>query len=397
MQTLDLKPFFSKKRTQPERVALCETLESYAGHCDFTQFVKTGASPIKYGKHYLFQIDDCSDWYVEKNGLVYYLGCNSFAWYSTDPATNSIAVCDNSLLNAVLVPIKNSKQKYFVVYNGDEEEPDNDYADPRIEPVGIKEIPKQLTISFNCLSLFYCDRVTTEQIARVASYLVKNQIEILDFIPDETIKVNSREQKKIATWYEASRDFKVGFFGQKKDPGPCPVDPPKKGFTYVPHTWAGSIGTWHRAATAVLFDKKSNFTMLLGQDEGSYFGCELADNPKTIHKESLKPEAARKVKNVKRQGEWFMVPAKEPEVEDVVLRIGRVTEDDLNTDISLHRDDRFSSEHLVRSAQIRVDKNGIVYAFQPKLVHAELIAEKAGWYAFHCNTAKRSFSVDGVD
>ena len=97
-----------------------------------------------------------------------------------------------------------------------------------------------------------------------------------------------------------------------------------------------------------------------------------------------------------------MVPTKEPKVEDVILRVSRVNNYAIDTDVSLHRDDNLSSEHLVCSAQIRVDKNGIVYAFEPKLVHnsgghEDLIAKKAGWYAFHCNTAKRSFSVDGVD
>jgi hypothetical protein len=153
---------------------------------------------------------------------------------------------------------------------------------------------------------------------------------------------------------------------------------------------------WHRSPTTLIRSK--NRTFLLGQDEGTYFGCLLADHPTTIQRAftSLTPKQARGKKNVLRQGEWFAVPVKEP------MEYGN------NKNVFAHRPDNGlvslptttaqSNEHTLEGT-ILVDRDGLAAKnfVLSHSEHAELRGTSDVWYRFYENTALRSFSQENVD
>jgi len=214
------------------------------------------------------------------------------------------------------------------------------------------------SISFNCLNRFYPNKKITRLFEEIAS----NKLKIVDFTPNQ--KINSR-----------------------KSPG--------LGFTRL-----GNIKTWHRPSSILLYDTVNKFTLLFGMDEGSYFGVELPTNPKTIEKAfgDLIPQSCRGIQGVKRQGEWFARPEKAgniPSVSNCDLVIDNIEHDYL----SLPRDSEKSSKHFIECSCGRV-KNGVCYFYDPTLYHENAEHQDLslmGWYSFHKNAAKRSFSEQGVD
>jgi hypothetical protein len=139
---------------------------------------------------------------------------------------------------------------------------------------------------------------------------------------------------------------------------------------------------------------------LFGQDEGTYFGCELppyAVRPTTVADafQLLTPVKARNKVGVQRQGEWFSVPTIEEKVPslDKCLASNNCC---LNLPVA-HPD---SHLHEIQSVDIRLAKDGVIYALDPVVKHnagehEDLVAQ--GWVMFACNTAVQSFSVEGVD
>jgi len=60
------------------------------------------------------------------------------------------------------------------------------------------------------------------------------------------------------------------------------------------------------------------------------------------------------------------------------------------------------SRHFIDGGNIRISKTGTVYARNFNLCHENgdhptVTMDDNTWYSFHCNTAVRSFSVEGVD
>jgi hypothetical protein len=257
-------------------------------------------------------------------------------------------------------------KKLFALLSGDERE------DANTNPLGENE--NSITISFECLRRFY----EKKKISDVARRLVSGSIELIDWDSDDWINLTAAETN---TLHENGSAY-------------AKLTPPKAGYTLIGEAW-------HRAATALLYDHEQKFTILLGQDEDAYFGVELADNPKTIQAAytSLMPKAARNVKGVKRQGEWFAVPVAQKDVPDVSDCIFEATITD-DESFWLNRDSEESARHYLQSNDIRIGKDGIVYAHSIVLSHQYGEHEAVccrGWVAFHRNTAKRSFSVQGVD
>jgi hypothetical protein len=213
------------------------------------------------------------------------------------------------------------------------------------------------SISFRCLRQSYPKKT----IPQLAKDIVDGKLKVCDFTPNQTIT-------------------------SKKSPG--------LGFTKI------DTNLWHMPSTVLLYDTVNKFTLLFGMDEGSYFGVELSTNVKTIEKAflDLTPPQCRGIIGVERQGEWFARPEK-------LVNIPSISECDLEIEdlykyvVSLPRDSEQSSRHHVHCAEGRL-KNGILYAEDPALYHEEEQHETLdldGWYSFHKNTAKRSFSVQGVD
>lgn len=276
------------------------------------------------------------------------------------------------------------KALIFMLVNAD---PDGQRFDSSYDPpeyaltrdVDHYELP---SVSFECLRCFYGKNTTP---ADVSARIANGEIEVVDFTPDSHIYPTAKQRKSISVWEKKP--------AQKR--GTYPVPPPGKGYTLI------GRDHWHRPATVLLRDKKQGFSMLLGMDENSYFGVELQDSPKTVEAafQSLMPVCCREISNVERQGEWFAKPVhveNVPPIEECVACFGE--DYDLNG-VILHRDSPDSARHTLDCTEGRLCKDTI-YARNPRLVHergehADLNLE--GWFSFHRNTAKRSFSVQGVD
>jgi hypothetical protein len=222
-------------------------------------------------------------------------------------------------------------------------------------------------VSFNCVGQMFGDR--NEAIKK----LTNGQLILLDYTPEERLPLSAEEKK-------------VRKEKRKK------LTPPKPGFSYV--------GTsWHRSGSCLFKDTKTEKCYIFGQDEGSYFGCELPKTVKTIAEafEVLMPEAVRG-KQFQRQGEWFIIAVDEkdvPDMKDCVLQFN--TEYNGNNPVCLPKDDPNSNEHGIESKDGRVSKDGL-FVNGGSLSHPEHAdVEFDGWVTFHRNTAIRSVSQQGVD
>ena len=233
--------------------------------------------------------------------------------------------------------------------------------------IGVNESAPAITVSFLCLGRFVGDAKPLELVAMLHG----GKIKVLDFTKDETRAVSAADKKK--------REAKK------------PVFPPENGFTYLIIS-----DVWHRAATVLL--RYGRMRILLGQDDGTYFGCELKGAPNTVKEafKSLIPEHIRKVKGVKRQGEWFVVPVAKKNV-PAVTECAAMTKNGIDLPV----DDEDSARHTVSSTDIRIRKDGRIYATKVHLRHDAgnhpNIEMPEGWYTFDRNTAVRSFSQEGVD
>lgn len=154
---------------------------------------------------------------------------------------------------------------------------------------------------------------------------------------------------------------------------------------------------YHRPSTVLIKDtRKNGKSYILGQDEDTYFGCELPTHPRNVEGalKSLAPKSIRnKLDTIKRQGEWYVVPVNKNQVPKIENCI--VTSSD---EIALPIMDADSNRHMIDSRDIRVDKNGNIFAHNGSIVHDQHVDIKyTGWHKFIQNTALRSFSEEGVD
>jgi hypothetical protein len=230
-------------------------------------------------------------------------------------------------------------------------------------------------VSFECVGQMFKDRKD------VIEMLAKGQLVLLDYTPDERIPFTANEKKLNST-----------IAGRKK------LASPKIGFSQVGNSW-------HRSGSCLFQHVKSGTCYIFGQDEGTYFGCELPEPAKTVQEafDVLTPKEVRG-KPYQRQGEWFALPVEEknvPATKDCVLQftkgeenIGSYGDDP----VFLPLDDEVSNKHHISTDDGRVGKDGQVYVKDAKITHDEhqtLVVE--GWATFYRNTAVRSVSQEGVD
>lgn len=220
---------------------------------------------------------------------------------------------------------------------------------------------KMPIVSFQCLEQFYPDSIFA--IKEIAN----GRLVLLDYTPDEAFDLTKDEKKLV----------------QKNPKLPAP----KLGFTRVGDRW-------HRSGTCLFHDKKKDRYLLLGQDEGTYFGCELPKKCKTID-EAFKALTPKEVigKYYQRQGEWFIVPVLEKAVPSIQQCVFLFDDDGI-----LPKDDKESNNHYVHTSDGRVNSKGQVYAYGGEMAHEEHASvywEK--WVTFYKNTALRSVSQQGVD
>lgn len=270
--------------------------------------------------------------YYVKNNLIFEI-CNNFF----DPICNCHAFL--SLLNKY-------KNKYVIIADADR---------------GSSMSGADLSLSFECLGQFLdMDGERTKNI-------FNKRFTVLDFTGDETKPLNAKDRKLLKTNVRVTRN----------------------GWTVVNEEW-------HRSSTCLLKDKKTRKHILLGQDEGTYFGCELKGKPITINEafEDLVPPEA-KGKNYQRQGEWFLVPSEMPPIENAAIFCSSRNSSEVSFNLPI--DDKNSNEHTVKCDFWGLF-DGVIYARNGSIVHDE--HQTLTFYdtvAFCKNTAVKSVSQEGVD
>ena len=242
---------------------------------------------------------------------------------------------------------------------------------------------------------------------------------IHDIVNDDTLSLSSTEKKAINKARKVFNNNNNTYTGdwayspsQLEEITKDAKITPKKGYTLIVNTEFG-IGkgfVWHRPST-MLFSFMDK-TYLVGQDEGTFFGCELADHPKTITQayKGLIPQEIRNCRNLSRQGEWFLKPIRKsqlPTINDILA---------YSTNIDLPLDSIDSNPHTLHG-YVAITSDGIYVSndslFNDDSMDIELEHSdhdpvcfaiktyeknvKHKCFKIYKNTAVRSVSVDGVD
>lgn len=409
---------FDGTKTSPFDLASIETGEQRPSSDEviknlpkLSEYVKNRRSPVVYGVYDVVKLDDsesaisgldevctkqCELLFINtENGFVYRseeglpnlcpsrYTVNYIATGTGDDSIdewtrfeeNSPMLDDDYLPGALLIGNE-------LLINADEEVSE-------LEFVGSSYYEDMPCVSFNCLVNLVEDKVITSTSAR-EDVLSKARIEIVAFSLAETRKITKTLQAAL-TAARKSSNFRFLAWGAKQNP-------PAPGFSLVD----GSPAKWHKSATVLIRNGKRTF--LMGQDEGTYFGCILADNPSSIDAAyvSLMPKEARGVKGVLRQGEWFAIPVQNQKSVPDQFSPETILWTDINNDdtaLCFGIEDDDSNHHYFRG-EVIITKDGRYFARDFSIEHDEHAAmrgENGVWYTFARNTAKASYSAERVD
>jgi hypothetical protein len=297
-----------------------------------------------------------------KNNIIQSLGTNRFS----EVIESDIKASEE---NTPLGVIIERDKDILVIKNGDlGEGMDNSLNDS-------EDLEDQPTISFDCLARLVglVDRDDSPKVKEVANRLVAGKLEILDYSLDTTKPLSKAEKAQLKKYENAADKNKVS-----------PPIPPV-GFTLMDNQW-------HRAATVVFRDTVKQKHYILGQDEGTYFGCQLSGKPFKLAEAFLDliPEEIRKLPGIKRQGEWFAVPVAEKDVPNLLDLAA--TFDDIA--FPVESDD--SNVHSLTSNDGRIGKDGRIYTLGGSVTHNEheSLDLEDRWYTFYRNTAIKSVSAE---
>lgn len=258
--------------------------------------------------------------------------------------------------------------------NGDEENQDHFHA-PSVNGVGIAEDlgihDKFPAISFICVARL----LGLDNSYDVGPLFSSKTLEVIESAKDQFIPL-TEEEKTLIRRNETSKLVSPGF-----------------GFTRVGYRW-------HKPSNVLFRDTRTDIYYLLGQDEGSYFGCELSGKPRSIKSAflDLTPKEARNKPGVLRQGEWFAVPTSMPNIDNF-------TTFELSQDsyVVLPKEDRQSNDHILCFGKNKTFiHNGTCYVSGTwRLYHNDHTSlgplDSKLIYAFYRNTAVQSVSVAGMD
>lgn len=344
---------------------------AFCNNCSLEDYLKTNEYTTFYKNRVLVETE--GNFFVIINNLIYFLT------EDMDKIDDKIQHdFDSKVPSAIILPSKDNKGEVQLLLNADTDEiEEGDY--PEMPLVGYIEGP---TISFTCLNRFY-PKLSCNKLYEA---IVDGRIDILDFTPDQSISFTDSQREQFMKWDRSEN---------KRDTEKPVFTPPKPGFTQV-------YGSFHRPATVLIKDTRvGGCTMLFGQDYDAYFGVELAGNPKTVKDAyiDLMPPEVRKAKGVMRQGEHFAIPVAEkdwPKVEDFIIKFDDVRKEEA---LFLNRDSEDSAKHYLSCTEGGIANNK-VFVRNFSLVHENddhpaMILQ--GRYMFARNTAKRAFSVKGVD
>lgn len=152
-------------------------------------------------------------------------------------------------------------------------------------------------------------------------------------------------------------------------------------------------------------DNKTQKHYIFGQDEGSYFGCELPRKASNI-KDAFLALTPKEVlgKKYDRQGEWFIIEVPEsdiPNLKDRFFEFGNEKTGSYNANYGyLPIENEESNFHILNNIDHGIiSKNGQIYVKGGCIVHSQHETINFGnkWHTFYCNNAIRSVSVEGVD
>jgi hypothetical protein len=137
---------------------------------------------------------------------------------------------------------------------------------------------------------------------------------------------------------------------------------------------------------------------LVGEDESHLFVAQLSIPASTVAEahETLRPRELGGRKKVRRQGEWFFVPATREEHELIRrrLRVGRVT----NARIGAHLAMRGRPHVVDELVQLRYEDGRLVEFVRGRVRHPDHeVLELKDWVRVVMNTEDRSVGATWVD
>lgn len=260
-----------------------------------------------------------------------------------------------------------------------------------------------ISISFECLRRLVCPvrehkskSAHQKALEWVARRLADDTLHIEDATPDARVP----------------RTGATSFAEREKCPGP--------GFTWLVNSGLNpaKLGYWHRPAMALIADRRTENSYLMGRDDNQYFGVQLPYHVASVEDAAqlLKPDAVIQAeeegRGVVRQGEWFVV--QEPlscfieQLEETADRFAaRRAPSRLNAftqkapELILPKQDPNSSDHVVTATHFFLNEDGAQCAYNGVLTHSNddhpPVRFSCTVVSFHENTALRSVSVEGVD
>jgi hypothetical protein len=380
--------------------------EPHRYHSDVGRFAEVfQPSPLTHRENSLLMSGD--NLYMLRNKVLkWYFHADSVLIAKVDVHSTK-GVAERSPLAVLLTGVKKRSKdtknhSHLWLVNADQENNGN-LNDGDDDSAGMAIFP---SVSFNCLLQFYGNK---GGLNALADRLAKREIHVVDWTPSETRELTARQKdqikkncqsKKKTTIKPPEMGFQLVCQSKKK----TTIKPPEMGFQLVGNA------KWHRSGSVLFEDTKSKAFMLLGIDEGSYFGCELPCKASSIDEayRALTPEHLASRSDVERQGEWYLVPVDKkdvPDKKDCTLLfevdhpcIRRIWRNRNHSEVYLPMENDQSNQHFINTRDGRVGQNGAVYVLDPCLSHddhEEL--DVKGWRVFEKNLAVRSFSQDGVD
>lgn len=341
---------------------------------------KAITSRLKFKENHLYMNDGLC--YIEDGAAIFHIGqLDGVALNKRYPSL------DWGTLQAFVFNRPNGSDKLTILKSGD---------NGGCHFVTLNLFANHPTISFACLGRLLNPKLAECDASVATDFAIKYQkagnLELLDFEPDQTKDIPSRMKEQLKLVLKLLKDGE----SSKELNSRMPIAP--NGWSVIRGQTVG-LCYMHKPAQVLIKDKKTNRHFIFGQDEGSYFGCELPKGCKTV-KEAFKMLVPLEAKGQKyrRQGEWFVVPVSAKQVPSQEKRIAS-SEDSL----MLPKESSASNSHTLYQHQnenyeMFVASNKQIYAKGCMLEHDEheSIAIK-GWHTFYRNTAVRSFSEAGVD
>ncbi|KKL51191.1 hypothetical protein LCGC14_2297940, partial [marine sediment metagenome] len=259
----------TKKTTDEELTELRRNKMTTLDH-----FLQTGESEITWEGDPLV-CDKANSILLIKGGVVYIVACwfrqnekyervipkskkKKSQWYS-DFELDSCNELNMEKCAGALVPSPVSGAKFTIVMNGDED---------GINVVSLENLQLTTTLSYECLAeLLSAPGGVEVKSAEVVDRIASSKLKVIDSTADKTRPVTAAMKQRISA---LKKELSWDMIQTK-------IKPPEAGMTLIGYSLNAG---WHRPATVLVSDGKQ--TYLIGQDEDTYFGCQLADNPQTI-------------------------------------------------------------------------------------------------------------------